>query len=281
DAPGRIGGAAPRGAGAPPALPGGGSALRSRRDGLCGRGRRAGVSDRHRAFPAAPGAGAVIRKTEAGPEQPAGSADAEAGKVSDMTCEEFWNRAPDGREHLAECAACALRFERQEEISAGLRRLGAPMRGRSAPAYVERNLVAGFRAHTRLQPRPRPRDLWWAALAWAAAVAVTGGLPPLLAAGHPRKRPERQPRQTPKAAAVEAAPALSPGEAERGGGFTPLPNAERIGPNEPMNMVRLELPRSTMIGLGFEVSAEQAEEAVEADVMLGADGIARAVRVLE
>ena len=36
-----------------------------------------------------------------------------------------------------------------------------------------------------------------------------------------------------------------------------------------------------MIALGFEVSAERAAEPVQADVMLGADGTARAVRFLD
>jgi hypothetical protein len=36
-----------------------------------------------------------------------------------------------------------------------------------------------------------------------------------------------------------------------------------------------------MVALGFEVPEDRAEESVEADVMLGADGVARAVRFLE
>ena len=48
-----------------------------------------------------------------------------------------------------------------------------------------------------------------------------------------------------------------------------------------MNLVRVELPRSSMISLGFAVSEEREAETVEADVMLGADGVARAVRFLE
>jgi hypothetical protein len=44
--------------------------------------------------------------------------------------------------------------------------------------------------------------------------------------------------------------------------------------------VRIEVPRSALVALGFEVSGEGSEEPVEADVMLDADGVARAVRVL-
>jgi len=36
-----------------------------------------------------------------------------------------------------------------------------------------------------------------------------------------------------------------------------------------------------MIALGLDVSADRASELVEADVMLGSNGVARAVRFLE
>ena len=48
-----------------------------------------------------------------------------------------------------------------------------------------------------------------------------------------------------------------------------------------MNLVRVELPRSSMIALGFAFRAERESETVEADVMLGGDGVARAVRFLD
>ena len=48
-----------------------------------------------------------------------------------------------------------------------------------------------------------------------------------------------------------------------------------------VNLVRVEVPRSAMIALGLDVSADRAEELVEADVMLGSNGIARAVRFLD
>jgi hypothetical protein len=93
-----------------------------------------------------------------------------------------------------------------------------------------------------------------------------------------------------------ASPAVSPGVemavAEGGapldGGtpmvesdFIPLPNAAQIGPNEEVNLVRVEVPRSAMIALGYNLKPEEASESVQADVMLGNDGLARAVRFLD
>jgi hypothetical protein len=65
------------------------------------------------------------------------------------------------------------------------------------------------------------------------------------------------------------------------GSFMRLPNAEEFAPNEATNLVRVELPRSSMIALGFSVPEERESETVEADVVLGADGVARAVRFLD
>ena len=48
-----------------------------------------------------------------------------------------------------------------------------------------------------------------------------------------------------------------------------------------MDIVHVEVPRSAMLAVGLDVSADRADEMVEADVMLGADGVARAVRFLD
>ena len=45
--------------------------------------------------------------------------------------------------------------------------------------------------------------------------------------------------------------------------------------------MRVEVPRSTMMALGIAVSADRAGEPVQAEVMLGSDGLARAVRFLD
>ena len=45
-------------------------------------------------------------------------------------------------------------------------------------------------------------------------------------------------------------------------------------------MVRVEVPRSAIVAMGIPVNEDLAPEQVEADVVLGADGMARAVRVL-
>jgi hypothetical protein len=69
-------------------------------------------------------------------------------------------------------------------------------------------------------------------------------------------------------------------------GFIPLPNsagvaADDAADGDDVNLVRVEVPRSAMIALGLDVSADREEELVEADILLGSNGIARAVRFLD
>ena len=68
---------------------------------------------------------------------------------------------------------------------------------------------------------------------------------------------------------------------EDAGAFIPLPNADRLPQDENLNVVRVEVPRSAMIALGYSVTADRAAERVRADVLMGSDGLARAVRFLD
>jgi hypothetical protein len=190
-----------------------------------------------------------------------------------MTCKEFWNAETDHPEHLKECPGCAARFARQQELAAGLHTLGAQMKRVQAPERVERVLVAAFRGQTAVGGRPVGRGSWWLAGAWAAALAATALLAISLARPHEPQRTRRTVRSRTQLAMVVEPPDLT---AE--GEFLTLPNAAAVDPNEEVDLVRVELPRSAMIPLGFAVPAERASETVEADVMLDADGVARAVR---
>jgi hypothetical protein len=195
-----------------------------------------------------------------------------------MNCEEFWNGEPHGLDHLRECAGCAARFERHEQLASALHRLGAHSRRLQAPARVERQLVAGFRGRAEFGRLPKRAGLWWTVGAWAAGLAATVGIAIFLAGGRQPERTERIGHHATQLAAVEIS---GQPQAVDGNEFIPLPNVESIAANEPMNLVRIEAPRSAMIALGLEVDPDRAEETVEAEVMLGADGIARAVRFLE
>ncbi|PWT85936.1 MAG: hypothetical protein C5B56_13260 [Proteobacteria bacterium] len=167
---------------------------------------------------------------------------------------------------------------REQKLSEGLRALAAESRA-GAPARVERRLVAAFRREMGAASVPR-RAGWVPMVAWSTAVAATLLAGFVLLEGRQPQRTHHVVGDTVELAAVDPAEAADPmaALADGDGEFIPLPNAEGIAPNEQVNLVRVEVPRSSMIPLGYAVSEENAAEVVEADVVLGADGVARAIR---
>jgi len=201
-----------------------------------------------------------------------------------MKCEEFWKVMParaDGSalanaEHLAQCPACSARLRAELALQKGLRAVSGQFRGIEAPPRVEARLRAAFRVQAGTAAaslrRDRPRAGWMPAFQWAAAAMVLLSMGVLLTGG-------RQPELAGRASQTDLV--AESGTVAGEGGFILLPNATQIGPSEDVNMVRVEVPRSAMIALGYDVQPEQASETVQADVMLGTDGLARAVRFLD
>lgn len=215
-----------------------------------------------------------------------------------MNCQEFWNAFPDlvdatalaNHDHLADCPACAARLRSQRALKEGLKAVAGQMSRVGAPPRVEASLRAAFRAHAgadkEILRSPGARLRPFPAFAWAAAAAL------FVVAGF--LSGWRQPESLSSAVShrVEVAVAgmplefAAPAETESGtlvaeNGFIPLPNAAQIGPAEEAHLVRVEVSRSAMIALGYDVKPGQASESVQADVMLGNDGMARAVRFLD
>jgi hypothetical protein len=118
---------------------------------------------------------------------------------------------------------------------------------------------------------------------WAAATAAVVGLAMFLVRDRQVVPAHRTTSNRVQLAAIEPSADLeTPGDSsDAESDFIPLPNAARIEPNEDLNLVRVEVPRSAMVALGYAVSEDRASEPVQAEVVLGADGLARAVRFLE
>ena len=60
--------------------------------------------------------------------------------------------------------------------------------------------------------------------------------------------------------------------------FIPLIQGGRLVQSDGGHLVRVELPRSALVSFGLPVNFERAGGRVKADVLLGDDGIARAIR---
>jgi anti-sigma factor RsiW len=194
-----------------------------------------------------------------------------------MNCQEYWNTIPElgdleGSAHLLECPACAARMSRHRELEAGFRAVAAGFRRVEAPPRVEARLRAAFRQQNGRESRVSRR--WIPVVTWAAAFAAMFALAAFLVR-------DRQPEavRPPVQRTVELAMLQPQADSD---GFIPLPNSTGVAADEDdTNLVRVEVPRSAMIALGLDVSADRAEELVEADVLLGSNGIARAVRFLD
>ena len=193
-----------------------------------------------------------------------------------MNCDEFLNLPAEDAAHIAECPVCAARQANEQPLREGLKRLADELRAEQAPARVEAGLVSAFRM-ANVRPARRGFSLFRmpAPVAWAAAGCAAAALGFALWIA-PQMRP-------PAPAAHHASPSQIElaNNAETDDGFIPIPDAPQIDPNDDVNVVRMELPRTAMLAVGLDVAPDQVSGTVQADVKLGSDGLARAVKFLD
>lgn len=103
-----------------------------------------------------------------------------------------------------------------------------------------------------------------------------------------RKNPRRHPRSFKRAdnasqpvLANTTVPTGSDPNNEVATYFMPLGYAGPINPQDGGQLVRVELPRSAMLSMGLPVNMDRYSERVKADVLLGPDGLARAIRFVQ
>jgi hypothetical protein len=70
----------------------------------------------------------------------------------------------------------------------------------------------------------------------------------------------------------------SAGEAEIATDFIPLMSRESLAQLDGGQVMRVELPRSALMSFGLPMDMERATERIKADVVVGNDGLARAIR---
>lgn len=148
----------------------------------------------------------------------------------------------------------------ERELLEGLHALAADG-PRQAPLQVEQQLLAEFRGLSR---RRRARA-WISAAsvgAIAATIAVLVWIGPL----------------APKPAAPQPDATVAD---ETAASFYPLPDADALPPVESAMVVRVQLPMASLELIGFPINQDRAADRVEAEVLLGQDGLARGVRLVE
>jgi len=156
--------------------------------------------------------------------------------------------------------------ENQRELLEDLRALAADG-PREAPWHIEERLKAEFRR------RNRRRNLvtWVPMFSVAAAAGIA-----LLIWIHSEK-----PKPAPVPAVIAEQFAAPAPEEEADASFYPLPEAEALPAVEDAMVVRVQLPVSSLQLMGVPVGEEGADAAVQADLLLGQDGLARGVRLAQ
>jgi hypothetical protein len=170
--------------------------------------------------------------------------------------------------------------ENELKLLEGLRCLAADG-PREAPSAVEQRLVGELRRQSRARRRNG-----WLALGTSGAIAAVLAVTLWIRTEPVVQKPTMARSQTP--AAVKTAPSpianVTPAP-ERGAevaiNFYPLPDADELPPMESATIVRVQLPMSSLRLMGLPISEDRAAEFVQADMLLGQDGLARGVRFVE
>lgn len=157
------------------------------------------------------------------------------------------------------------------EVRTALRRLARATEVPAAPPEREAELLRAFdglASPVRRGPQRRAGAWWLSALAAATALLVTTVMPAVSG----RRAPPPGRVDAHEAAASRGVRASLPV-----GDFMPWPGAASLPPLESGELVRMDLPVSVLPSLGVAPPAGHVT-AVTADVVIGQDGLARAVR---
>lgn len=155
--------------------------------------------------------------------------------------------------------------DNDSKLLEGLRVLAADG-PREAPVCVEDRLLGELRKRSRARRRNRWVGVGVAAM--AAGLAVLLWVRPV----------SHVPQPTTASTAVNT---VEPPADEVAINFYPLPDADELPPIESATIVRVQLPMSSLRLMGLPVSEDRAAEFIQADMLLGQDGLARGVRFVQ
>jgi len=194
--------------------------------------------------------------------------------------------------HIETCATCAARLARERRVSERLRALAAATASAAPSAAIESRLMAACAAR---QPARR-RQTWVALVAAAAAIVLamlswrsstgTPAQPPPVPVSRSAPEPAAPPPidvQPPVRAVADDRPRGGRGPARRAAvndsTFIALPAAAGLPDFESGVIVRMELPPAALPAYGLEI-VTGSKMPVEADLLIGQDGQARAIRLV-
>jgi hypothetical protein len=190
-------------------------------------------------------------------------------------------------DHAQDCADCGIRLREAQEVSAGLKALSAADARQQAPARVEAALLGDLREQTRVRSARR-RGKWLA----AAAVALAAGASVWL----------HQYRHNPQASAETATPTVSKSvqfeptgpssvssrmkaavteaaPSTQDSGFILLPYGQDAPSLGRAEIVRVAVTPAALASMGVPVPDPSADTYLEAEFIVGEDGVPRAIRL--
>lgn len=189
--------------------------------------------------------------------------------------------------HLEACPDCARELEEQRRLTAALREVALAA---DVPAHdaVPARLLAEFDAVNRTRRRWAAR--WLPVAAGVVAAAVLAGYwwmpapqtlplsaprvqaPPALRWQAAAPRRARVARRAPRSTAAPLRAAAQP--------FVFIPYTIPLAPEERTEVIRMDLPVAALIGAGLPLQVADPGAHAQADVLVGEDGRARAVRLI-
>ena len=203
--------------------------------------------------------------------------------------------------HIEHCAACRARFTREQRLSAGLRALAASVADQGVDDSLEARLLDAFpsqrsaaaaapvKAHYRwLQVAAALTLVAGAAVAWQVSrVPRVETVPPVTPA--PASQQIVKSTETPVATPTVTEPPQPskrpthrprPSRIVRAEGFIPLPSAASLPDFESGEIVRVDLPVTSLPMYGIDIAPDVRSSIVKADFLIGQDRVARAIRLV-
>jgi hypothetical protein len=184
-------------------------------------------------------------------------------------------------EHAAECPDCAALQESWQEARVALQLLRETTQGAQAPQRVEMRLRHEFgRRHRTAKAR---FAAVFAAWALAAATVVIAGMSWWNWRLTQTQRAHVSAANTVKTPAVVATPTDTPEDAtlvagNEFGDFTPLPGSLPQEMDDSA-IVRVRMQRGALGALGLPVNEERVSDWIQVDLLVGEDGLPKAVRL--
>ena len=222
--------------------------------------------------------------------------------------------------HVDDCVRCSQRLRDELALISGLHALSVQMSTIGASDEVETRLREAMRASLAPPPavaKVKPRRLYWLAVAAAVVVFIgaivaaswqwqskgSKSVPVEFAvkdespkSNQPNKQAIARNVEKPKTAkpvrrrsrstvatrrSPRAAETVANHAREIATDFIPLGNINSTTLQDGGTIVRVELPRSALVRFGLPVNMDRVDEKVKADVWLGVDGLAHAIRFVQ